>query len=86
MSCCHVQPYPVVEMAYQQRQEGYFQLGSYIDGEGNAARTRFAHTQPVMLVYSQVRSGGLSLLIASSHHGQEAVSRPCLKALEACLP
>jgi hypothetical protein len=44
--------YPVVEMAYVQRQEGYAALGSFIDGD-NAERVRFAYTQPVTMCYPQ---------------------------------
>ncbi|GFR46101.1 hypothetical protein Agub_g7581 [Astrephomene gubernaculifera] len=42
--------YPVVEMEYVRREEGYAALGAYIDGANEAGR-RFPHTQPVIMCY-----------------------------------
>ena len=42
--------YPVVEMDYQRREEGYLALGSYQDG-ANSSSSRHGHTQPVVMCY-----------------------------------
>ncbi|GIL69281.1 hypothetical protein Vretimale_12602 [Volvox reticuliferus] len=42
--------FPVVEMEYQRREEGYAALGSYIDGK-NSEGICFAYTQPVVMSY-----------------------------------
>jgi hypothetical protein len=42
--------YPVVEMDYQRREEGYLALGSYQDG-ANSSSSRYGHTQPVVMCY-----------------------------------
>lgn len=42
--------FPVVECDYQRREEGYLALGSYQDGD-NSSRSRFGHTQPVVMSY-----------------------------------
>jgi hypothetical protein len=42
--------YPVVQMPYQQRAEGYVALGAYIDGD-NASSTKFCYSQPVVMKY-----------------------------------
>jgi hypothetical protein len=39
--------YPVVEMPYQRREEGYAALGGYIDGD-NSDQTKFAYSQVCM--------------------------------------
>ena len=44
------QVYPVVEMDYQRREEGYLALGSYQDG-ANSSSSKFGHTQPVVMCY-----------------------------------
>lgn len=42
--------YPVVEMEYQRREEGYAALGGYFDGE-NDLDALFSYTQPVVMTY-----------------------------------
>lgn len=42
--------YPVVEMDYSRREEGYLALGGYQDG-ANSSSSRFGHTQPVVMSY-----------------------------------
>ncbi|GLC46042.1 hypothetical protein PLESTB_001024600 [Pleodorina starrii] len=42
--------FPVVEMEYQRREEGYATLGGYIDGK-NSQGVSFAYTQPVVMCY-----------------------------------
>ncbi|GIL60879.1 hypothetical protein Vafri_15714 [Volvox africanus] len=42
--------FPVVEMDYQRREEGYAILGSYIDGR-NSENICYAYTQPVVMCY-----------------------------------
>ncbi len=42
--------YPVVEMEYQRREEGYAALGAYFDGE-NDLDALFSYTQPVVMTY-----------------------------------
>jgi hypothetical protein len=42
--------FPVVEMDYQRREEGYLALGSYPDG-ANSSSSRYGHTQPVVMCY-----------------------------------
>jgi hypothetical protein len=48
--------YPVVEMDYQRREEGYLALGSY-QGGGNSIKSRYGHTQPVVMCYQPDVSG-----------------------------
>jgi len=55
--------YPVVEMQYEQRQEGYAALGSYIDGD-NADGAGFAYTQPVCMIYGGGASGSKFMQMA----------------------
>ena len=43
--------FPVVEMSYEQRQQGYAALGAYIDGD-NVEGTRYKNTQPVVMAYA----------------------------------
>lgn len=45
-----VQSYPVVEMQYQRRDDGFLGLGSYFDG-GNTDRIMMKETQPVIMRY-----------------------------------
>lgn len=42
--------FPVVEMDYGRREEGYAALGSYFDGS-NDAGDKFAYSQPVVMEY-----------------------------------
>jgi len=42
--------YPVVEMDYRRRENGYLTLGQYQDG-ANTARAAFSLTQPVVMTY-----------------------------------
>lgn len=42
--------FPVVEMEYERREEGYASLGSYIDGR-NSQGVCFAYSQPVVMCY-----------------------------------
>lgn len=46
--------YPIVEMSYERRGDGYAGLGSYFDGQ-NTGQVKFAYTQPVFMRYSPVR-------------------------------
>lgn len=45
-----MQSYPVVEMQYQRRDDGFLGLGSYFDG-GNTDRIMMKETQPVIMRY-----------------------------------
>ncbi len=49
--CSLYDVFPVVEMEYQRREEGYASLGGYIDGK-NSQGARFAYTQPVVMCYN----------------------------------
>jgi hypothetical protein len=59
--------YPVVEMDYQRREEGYLALGSY-QGGGNSSKSRYGHTQPVVMCYHPDVSGWGQRLAASIMH------------------
>jgi hypothetical protein len=48
--CRLYEVYPVVEVQYQRRDEGYLALGTYFDGQ-NAAGVKFQETQPVVMRY-----------------------------------
>jgi hypothetical protein len=49
--------YPIVEMDYTRREEGYLTLGQYFDG-ANADKARLGFTAPVIMRYPpQVRGG-----------------------------
>lgn len=45
--------YPIVEMNYERRGDGYASLGSYFDGQ-NSGLVKFAYTQPVFMRYEPV--------------------------------
>jgi hypothetical protein len=53
--------YPIVEMDYSRREEGYLTLGQYFDG-ANAAKARLGFTAPIIMRYqpqaSDVVEGG----------------------------
>lgn len=53
--------YPVVEMDYQRREEGYLALGSYQDG-ANSSSSWYGHTQPVVMCYHPSVSATLSAI------------------------
>ncbi|KAL6760711.1 regulatory factor, effector binding domain-containing protein [Haematococcus lacustris] len=77
--------YPVVEMAYDQRQEGYAALGSFIDGD-NQEGVRFAFTQPVVMKYlSSTGQGKVMQMFIGSRKGAqpEGASPLSLAALPA---
>ena len=43
-------PYPVAEVEYSRRDEGFLALGEYMSG-ANAAGSRFLETQPIVMGY-----------------------------------
>jgi len=58
--------YPVVEIDYHRREEGYLALGSY-QGGANSSSSRFGHTQPVVMSYHNDVSTYISSTGSSTH-------------------
>lgn len=56
--------YPVVEIDYTRREEGYLALGGYIDGD-NQTGTAFNYTQPVVMRYEPEGRKSMQMFVGS---------------------
>ncbi|MEW5298120.1 MAG: hypothetical protein WDW38_001143 [Sanguina aurantia] len=56
--------YPIVEMNYERRGDGYASLGSYFDGQ-NSGLVKFAYTQPVFMRYEPDGRKSMAMFIGS---------------------
>eukprot|EP00195_Chlamydomonas_chlamydogama_P015575 CAMPEP_0202901682 /NCGR_PEP_ID=MMETSP1392-20130828/14398_1 /ASSEMBLY_ACC=CAM_ASM_000868 /TAXON_ID=225041 /ORGANISM="Chlamydomonas chlamydogama, Strain SAG 11-48b" /LENGTH=190 /DNA_ID=CAMNT_0049588285 /DNA_START=287 /DNA_END=859 /DNA_ORIENTATION=+ len=74
--------YPVVEMEYARREEGYAALGEYIDGV-NAARTRFSYTQPVIMRYEPSGRKMMQMYLGSQRLADGTTKPPASSAAQA---
>ncbi|KAG2429512.1 hypothetical protein HXX76_010747 [Chlamydomonas incerta] len=64
--------FPVVEMDYARREEGYAALGAYFDG-ANGAAERFAYSQPVVMEYLPDGRKVMQMYVGA-RRGQEAAA------------
>ncbi|PNW76664.1 hypothetical protein CHLRE_11g467784v5 [Chlamydomonas reinhardtii] len=64
--------FPVVEMDYGRREEGYASLGSYFDGSNDAGE-KFAYSQPVVMEYHPDGRKVMQMYVGA-RRGQEAAA------------
>lgn len=60
--------YPVVEVQYQRRDEGYLALGTYFDGR-NSASLKFQESQPVVMRYEPGGKKSMQLHVGRTKDG-----------------
>ncbi|GMH33157.1 hypothetical protein BSKO_00991 [Bryopsis sp. KO-2023] len=68
-------PYPVVRMSYQRRDEAFLALGTYFDGR-NEGSIRFKETQPAIMTHAPEGTKTMELFVGDSKDGKGSSKPP----------
>eukprot|EP00878_Enallax_costatus_P038980 GHUV01044484.1.p1 GENE.GHUV01044484.1~~GHUV01044484.1.p1 ORF type:complete len:166 (+),score=49.13 GHUV01044484.1:738-1235(+) len=74
--------YPVIEMDYERREQGYLALGSYQDG-ANETGSKFGFTQPVVMCYHPEGRKVMQMMVGTNKGSPAASSSSNITSLPA---